>query len=147
MVMFLLPTSPTFLKVNMCQHSKVPSLATCVNLPFNIRYKPENMYITIVPGPEHPSLTELNHYVRPLVDDMSISWERGVKYSQTANYPEGRETRSAVACGVCDLPGGRQFSATANFNSHHYCTRCHCYHVETRGRTDTNSPDWRPKDP
>jgi hypothetical protein len=121
--------------------------AACVNLPLNIRYKPENMYIAIVPGPEHPSLTELNHYVRPLVDDMSVSWERGVKYSQTANYPEGRETRSAVACGVCDLPGGRQFSATAYFNSHHYCTRCHCYHVGTRGRTDTDSPDWRPKDP
>src|SRR6267143_6181867 len=46
--------------------------AACVNLPLNIHYKPENMYIAIVPGPEHLPLTKLNHYVRRLVDDMSV---------------------------------------------------------------------------
>jgi hypothetical protein len=118
----------------------------CVNLPLNIRYKPENMYVAGM-IPDHPSTTELNHYVRPIVDDMSVSWEQGVNYSRTANHPEGRDTRSAIVCGVCDLPGGRQFSATANFNSHNYCSRCHCHHLDTIGRTDTDSPAWKPKDP
>jgi len=120
--------------------------AACANLPLNIRYKPENMYIGGI-VPDHPNGTEINHFARPLVDDMSVSWERGVHYSQTANHPEGRDTRSAIVCGVCDLPGARQFSATANFNSHNYCTRCNCHDLATRGRTDTDSADWKPKDP
>ena len=53
--------------------------AACLNLPLDIRYKPENMYLAaVIPGPKEPHLTELNHYLRPVVDQLSVSWERGV---------------------------------------------------------------------
>ena len=120
--------------------------AACLNLLLDIRYKPENMYVCIIPGPKEPHLTELNHYLRPLIDELSVSWERGVSYSRTANYPKGRLTRCGIACAVCDLPAARKLSQSANHNSHFYCTVCNCFHTKTLGRTDFESPDWMPKD-
>jgi hypothetical protein len=122
--------------------------AVCLNLPLDIRYKPENMYIAgIVPGPAEPHTTELNHYVRPIVDDFLVSWERGVHYSRTANYPTGRDTKSAIALGLGDLPAARQMSGQAGHNSHNYCTRCKCFHQDTLCRVDVHHADWMPKDP
>lgn len=114
----------------------------CLNLPLSIRYKPEYMYICIIPGPDEPHLTEVNHYIRPFVDDLLVSWERGVRYSQTANYPQGRMTRSAAILGICDLPAARKISQLAGHSSSHYCSRCHCYHQSTINRTDIDSFDW-----
>ena len=38
--------------------------AACLNLPLEIRYKSENMYLAgVIPGPKEPRLTELNHYM------------------------------------------------------------------------------------
>jgi hypothetical protein len=48
--------------------------AACLNLPLEIRYKPENMYLAgVIPGPKEPRLMELNHYMRPVVDQFSDS--------------------------------------------------------------------------
>ena len=50
--------------------------AACLNLPLDIRYKPENMYLAgVIPGPKELCLTELNHYMRPVVGQLSASWE------------------------------------------------------------------------
>ncbi|KIO03365.1 hypothetical protein M404DRAFT_89549, partial [Pisolithus tinctorius Marx 270] len=37
----------------------------CLNLPLDICYKPENLYLAagIIPGPKQPSLEKLNHYI------------------------------------------------------------------------------------
>jgi len=118
----------------------------CLNLPLDIRYKPENMYVTVIPGPNHPNKTQLNHYARPLIDDMEVSWKRGVQYSRTANYRDGRPTRSAIVLSVNDLPATRQLNAYAGTSSHHICTICQCFHLSSRDRTDTDSSDWHPRD-
>jgi hypothetical protein len=50
----------------------------CLNLPLEHRYKPENMYLAgVIPGPKQPSLDNLNHYVRPLINDMVDAWDPG----------------------------------------------------------------------
>ena len=122
--------------------------AVCLNLPLDIRYKPENMYIAgVVPGPAEPHTTELNHYVRPIIDDFLVSWERGVHYSCTANHPAGKDTQSAIALGLGDLPAARHLSALAGHSSHNYCTRCKCFHQNTLCRVNVHHPDWIPKDP
>jgi len=49
----------------------------CLNLPLDIRYKPENMYLAgIIPGPTEPSGDQLNHFLEPLIDELIDSWER-----------------------------------------------------------------------
>lgn len=120
--------------------------AACLNLPLSVRYQPENMYIAgIIPGPEEPHKTELNHYLRPVVDDLCISWHHGVRFSRTAKHSTGRNTRSAIAIAVNDLPAARKVNQCAHHTSHHYCTRCNCFHLNTVGRTDTDADAWKPK--
>lgn len=108
----------------------------CLNLPPQIRYKPENMYVCIIPGPHQPSLVALNHYLRPLVDDMAESWAQGIRYSKTALHPEGRDTCSAIVVAAMDLPAARHVSGFASHSAHIYCTVCQCVHRTTLGRTD-----------
>lgn len=118
----------------------------CLNLPMDIRYKPENMYLAgIIPGPHEPSGDQLNHFLDPLVSDMVESWDRGVQISRTASSVD-RVTRSAIACVVCDLPAARKTAQLAAATSHFYCSACHCYHASTLGRTDVHSPDWKLRD-
>jgi hypothetical protein len=118
----------------------------CLNLPLNIQYKPENMYLCIIPGPHEPKLTELNHYIQPLVDDFVISWEHGVHFSKTATHPSGQNTHSTIALVICDLLDAQKVSQAASISSHFYCTVCNCYHLTTLGRTNFDAPDWTPKD-
>ena len=56
----------------------------CLNLPPSMHYKPENMFrFGVIPGPKEPPLTALNHYLKPLVDDLIDFWETGVKIPTT----------------------------------------------------------------
>jgi hypothetical protein len=103
------------------------------------------MYLAgIIPGPKEPHLTDLNYYLRPLIDDMVVAWERGVRFSRTALHPNGRTTRSAIVAAVNDLPGARKVSAFAGIGSHFYCTVCECYDKTTLGRHDHNK--WKKHD-
>lgn len=105
--------------------SHIISLA-CLNLPYSIRYKPENMFLAgIIPGPHSPTETELNHYLTPLVDDMEASWKNGVFYSRTALHPEGRIVRNAIVFSVCDIPGARTLAGLAHHKHNtHFCSIC-----------------------
>jgi hypothetical protein len=108
----------------------------CLNLPLDLRYKPENMYLAIIPGPDEPHLTQVNYYIRPLIDDMVDSWDNGIRISRTALCPTGKMTHSAIAAAVMDLPAARKTSGLAGVRSHFYCTVCQCFHQTTLGRTD-----------
>ncbi len=97
----------------------------CMNLPPTLRYRPENIFLVgIIPGPHHPSLVEINHLLRPLVDDLLHFWHNGVHYTATYLYPHGRLVRCALVPVICDLPAARQMMAFASHSSHHMC--CYC---------------------
>ena len=54
----------------------------CLNLPPDIRHRPENMYLAgVIPGPGKPALTEINHFLELLVKDLNDFWSPGVSYS------------------------------------------------------------------
>ncbi len=115
----------------------------CLNLPVDIRYKPENMYIAcIIPGPKEPRLTQTNHFIRPLVDDLKVSWERGTQFSHSPD----RVVRCALACAVCDLVGARKLSCMAGVTSNHICTICDCFGHASYGRTDVEKWKTRNRD-
>lgn len=123
----------------------------CLNLPIEVRYKPENMFLfAIVPGPQEPALTQLNHYIEPLVNTLLTSWHVGIRLSRTARHPGGRLVRSALALVVCDLPASRKTASLAPSIAKIFCQVCNCWDVrdtegniipnwtELRGRTDHN---------
>ena len=114
----------------------------CLNLPPHLCYKPEYMYIAgIIPGPKQPMETELNHYFRPLINDMEQSWKLGVRYTTTASFLEGHITRSATAIAVMDLPAAWHSSQLAGHSANIYCTVCKCRQRSTLGRV--NHYNWK----
>ena len=107
-----------------------------LNLPLDLCHKPENMYLSIIHGPKEPHLTEVNHYIRPLMDDMVDLWNKGVLFSNTALHPLGWMTNSAIVAAIMDLPAARKMSGLAGPTSHFYCSVCQCFHQFTLARTD-----------
>lgn len=97
----------------------------CMNLPPSLRYKVQNMFLVgIIPGPHQPSLHEINHLLKPLVDDLLSLWRRGVYLMETPRYPLGRRVRCALVPLVCDLPAARQMAGFSSFSSHFFCAEC-----------------------
>lgn len=101
---------------------------TCLNLPPHLRFLPENMYLVgVIPGPEKPSLDEINHALRILVDDLVVCYRQGVWYSRTVKYPDGRLVRVALGPVVSDLLAARQ---TVGFGSANARLFCHCCYLD-----------------
>ena len=121
----------------------------CLNLPPQIWYKLEYMYVCIIPGPHQPSLVVLNHYLRPLVDDMVESWVQGIQYSKTTLHPKGWDMCSAIVVAAMDLPAAYHVSALTSHNAHIYCSVCQCIHWTILRRTNVEhwllpmTPQWR----
>jgi hypothetical protein len=115
----------------------------CLNLPPSMHYKPENMFLSgVIPGPKEPPLTALNHYLKPLVDDLIDFWEAGVKFSRTYNYETGRLVRCALVLLVCDLPAARKAAGFASAAHEHFCSVCHCTRSQ-HGYGDLDYHAWR----
>ena len=109
----------------------------CLNLPPDIHNKPENMYVAgIIPSLHSPKEMQLNHYLQPLIDNLEVSWHRGVKYSRTASYSEGHVTHSAIAIAAMDLPAAQSAAQLAHPTIHIYCMVCMCQDQKTLGRVD-----------
>ena len=101
-----------------------------LNLPVELRYQPENLYLAIIPGPREPKDDEINHYLHPIVDEFLVGWERGFHISQTALSPEnGRDVEIAIVISLNDMPAARKVSGTAGHTSHFICTRCTLFGV------------------
>ena len=98
----------------------------CLNLPPHLRYRPENMYLVgVIPGPGKPKTDwEINHFLRPLVDELLQLWNSGVYYSRTSKYVGGRLVRCALVPLVCDLPAARQVAGFGSYSSAYFCHMC-----------------------
>ena len=92
----------------------------------SVRYKAENLYLMgITPGPKEPTVDQINHYLRPLVDKFLHSFHTGTWYSRTIQYPRGRRSRSAIAVEVSDGPGARKVSGHGSHSANLFCMFCH----------------------
>lgn len=88
---------------------------SCIQLPPDMRKKTENLCLVgLIPGPREPSMEEIDHFLRPLVEVMKDSWKQGAIY-RTHDFPHGRLVRSALALSVNDLPMARKIMGTANY--------------------------------
>jgi hypothetical protein len=112
-----------------------------LNLPVDIRYLPENLFLTVIPGPREPKDHEINHYLRPIFDEFCIGWEPGFHISHTASSPDnGRDVEIAIALSLNDMPAARKVSGTAGHTSHFLCTRCKLFGREKVH--DINCQEW-----
>lgn len=97
----------------------------CLNLPPSIRYKAENMYLAgIIPGPREPSLTQINHLLEPLVEELLELWAPGVWFGRTPQWECGRVIRAALIPLVCDLKAARQVMGHGSHSARKFCSIC-----------------------
>jgi Transposase family tnp2 len=114
----------------------------CLNLPPHLRYRSENIFLAgIIPGPNEPPLTAINHFLRPVVNDFLTMWSPGIYYSQTDGHPNGRLVRCAIVCVVCDLPAARKITGFVSFAHNHFCAICECT-LKENGYHDFNTASW-----
>jgi len=96
-----------------------------LNLPLHLRYRPENMFLAgIIPGPRKPSLSDINHSIRLLVDVLLEFFDPGVWYSRTARHMHGCRVRAILVSVVSDMPAARQAGGFASPTATFFCTRC-----------------------
>ncbi|KAJ7050117.1 hypothetical protein C8F01DRAFT_1348131 [Mycena amicta] len=116
--------------------------AHCLNLPQHLRFLPENVYLSIIPG----SITDLNPYLRPIVDFGVQSWTRGTHFTSTGLFPiGGRITECAFVLAFCDSPARVKLAVVAAASSHHFCPHCSLKMLDNL--YDTNFENWTEKDP
>ncbi|KAJ7259356.1 hypothetical protein C8J57DRAFT_1073226, partial [Mycena rebaudengoi] len=65
-------------------HDSIGILSVAIlNLEEDIRYKPEYMWFSTIPGAKEPNSEQINHYTRPLVNECVVGWECGIHISPT----------------------------------------------------------------
>ena len=124
---------------------------TINNLPRAERFKTENsILVGVMPGPREASTFEINHFLRPLVDDL-VGWYTGQSI-RTAEQPNGAVVRLALLNVACDIPAARKVSGFTSHASIHACYKCYrqfATFVDT-GRIDHSGFDvstWLDRDP
>lgn len=108
------------------KHASVGAIyLICMNLPISIRYRLENVYLVgVLPGPNEPSLDQVNHFLRPLVDDLIRLWSHGIFFTKTYKYKFGRLVRCAVIPLIADSPAARKAVGYEAPTSTFFCTFC-----------------------
>lgn len=114
----------------------------CLNLPPELRLKPENIFLVgVIPGPKEPSAHQINYILRPLVDDLVKLWNDGIFMARTYQHPRGRSVRAALALLVCDMPAARLLGGFAHFSSNaDPCSMC-----KTSDLNNLNSQSFLPR--
>lgn len=94
--------------------------AVLINLPRNIRYRPENVIVVgIIPGPHEPK-THINTYLGPLVNEL-LQLHKGDWIETTS----GRQFIRCVVAGISsDIPATRKAAGFVGHNATKACSRC-----------------------
>ena len=96
-----------------------------LNLPPHLRYSPENMFLAgIIPGPKKPSLSDVNHSLKLLVDVLLEFFDPGVWYSRTAKHSQGCQVHAILIPVVSDMLAARQAGGFASPTATCSCTHC-----------------------
>jgi hypothetical protein len=87
------------------------------NLPRDQRFKRQNMILVgLMPGPKEPKTSEINHFLRPLVDELLDLYN--------CNTTLGDDIRGALMLVNCDIPAAKKVSGFTAINSMVPCHKC-----------------------
>jgi hypothetical protein len=112
-------------------------ILACLNLPSHLRYRPENMFVSIIPGPQVPRDSQINHFLRPIVDSFEQLWYNGIRLSSTPRHSNGRLLRAAIGPVVCDLPAARKVAGLLSYSGkHQFCSVCNQLGSDGHGKAD-----------
>jgi hypothetical protein len=100
----------------------------CMNLPINMRYRVENVYLAgIIPGPSEPAsdLSQLNYFLEPLVDNLLELYNPGIIFNNAASSAAfAYLVRCTLLALIADLPGFRKVAGFVGINHAYICAFC-----------------------
>jgi hypothetical protein len=108
-----------------------------LNLPPSLRYLPEHLFMTLIPGPDVPRGHELNHFLRPIVDQLVVAWDRSIMLSRTGLQRDGAVVDLAVAYMTSDLVAARHLAGLGGTTSNWLCSVCKLF-----GRQNVWNINW-----
>ena len=115
-----------------------------VNLPAHLRNRPENMFLAgVIPGPRKPSLSDINHSLKLLVDVLLEFFDPGVLYSRTARHKQGCRVRAILVPVVSDMLAARQAGGFASATATYFCTQCY---LKVQDVENLDRKTWPPRD-
>jgi hypothetical protein len=97
----------------------------CLSLPPHLRLREGLIYDGgTIPGPQEPAVDAINEFLDPLTNDMRVSYDPGVYFSQTHKYPNGRVARSAVVPVISDTLASKKVTGHCGHRGKYFCSRC-----------------------
>ena len=98
---------------------------TLLNLPHHLHNRPENMFLAgVIPGPRKPSLSNINHSIKLLIDVLRELFDPGIWFSRTARYREGCWVQAILVPMVLDVLAARQAGGFASPTATFFCMLC-----------------------
>lgn len=116
-------------------------IMTCLNLPYNIRHRPEYTFFAgITPPPHEPTITTISSLLDPIVSELQDLYVG--KVIRTHRHPNGTLKRIAILPVIADLPAVRKALGFTSVTSRHFCSFCTLQHSDIES-LDTAS--WEPR--
>ncbi|KIY60858.1 hypothetical protein CYLTODRAFT_384900, partial [Cylindrobasidium torrendii FP15055 ss-10] len=133
----------------MRQRGKTASIGviSAANLALDpsLRYLPEYIYMGgIYLGPDHVKAEELDHFVRPVVEQFAEAWNPGLEISRTAASSTPVVVETAIILSVNDLPAARDIAGLMSHGSHFVCSMCDL--LGQANATNTDFKEWHYRD-
>ena len=117
-----------------------------MNLPRELRFKPENILLVgLIPGPREPQL-DINPFLRPLVSELLEFFDG----AQMSVNDEGMtcKIRCVLLCVACDIPASRKVCGFWGHMANLGCSKCYKYFPGSFGHKDYSGFDrsnWVPR--
>jgi hypothetical protein len=80
--------------------------------------------IGVIPSPRKPSLSDINHSLKLLVDVLLEFFDPGILYSRTARHKQGCRVQAILVPVVSDMLAARQAGGFASATATYFCTCC-----------------------
>lgn len=115
---------------HICDQGKIVSCGAiilyCLNLPSEIRYLLENIFIVgLTPSPFKPDAVTLIHLLDPVIDTILQYLPPG-KQITTHYHPEGVKIQARIIPLIADLPAAREAGGFLSHSATHFCSFCNC---------------------
>ena len=99
----------------------------CLNLPPDLRYKPENVFIIgLTPSPYLPDITAISHLLDPVISAIAKYGTAPGQQIPTYGHPNGAWVQARVAPLIADLEGSRKASGFLSHAATMFCSFCLC---------------------
>ncbi|KAJ3803608.1 hypothetical protein F5876DRAFT_14800, partial [Lentinula aff. lateritia] len=96
----------------------------CLNLPLEIRFRPENIFVVgMMPGPHGPTVGTIHHILHHYCNSI-MEFDLPGKSMPTSSHPGGTRVSARVYPNIADLLGSKKFTGFGSPSATYFCTWC-----------------------